>query len=384
MRPLTFMPDPEGWPIIAALNDDSLSVDDAFSALVDPKRETTRFHQLLRRILGATLSRLLTAPPDTLGIVRLPVPLLLRSVRSKRVAAAMGVFWLPKEWPERPSIHVEGIGIVDPDRLPMVEEPSAPEGQSERVHSRAVPVQGKLWVTAEASDISRAVEDVMAWVSVRLPPHVRSHSGTEKYLWDLTLLGVVEDEAKDPIKELRTDRPSADLMHVVARRAPHLIDRQTGDAPTAPTHVQHARIETEESIVVEASASQIPPERLPESFLAGLVRRVTEFVSGGPEVLEETPLTRALSDALQALALTGHPVRYVQASKKGRPLTYKRHSQTLVVNAKHPVVAAHAVRRNGLLFLILAALSEINRELAEVTDAEEVAKILDLLRANEA
>jgi hypothetical protein len=249
-------------------------------------------------------------------------------------------------------------------------------------------VQGKLWVTAEAGEISRAVEDVMAWVSVRLPPHVRSHAGTEKYLWDLTLLGVLEDDTKDPIEELRTDRPSADLMHVVARRAPHLIDRQTGDAPTAPTHVQHARIVTEDR-VVEPTPSQVPAERPsqpgpPESFLAGLVRRVTELVGGGPEVLEETPLTRALSDAVQALALTGHPVRYVQASKKGRPLTYQRASQTLIVNARHPVVVAHSERPNGLLFLILAALSEINRELAEVTDAEEVAKILDLLRANEA
>ena len=125
------------------------------------------------------------------------------------------------------------------------------------------------------------------------------------------------------------------------------------------------------------------PSPAPEGFLAGLVRRVTELVGGGPQVLEETPLTRALSDAIEALALTGHPVAFVQASTKGRPVSYRRDSRTLVINAKHPAVVAHAARPNGMLFLVLAALSEINRELVEVTDAEEVSKVLDLLRANQ-
>ncbi|MFO0736578.1 MAG: hypothetical protein U0270_11900 [Labilithrix sp.] len=376
MRPLTFMPDPEGWPIIAALNDDSLAVDDGFSMLLDPKKDTTRFHQLLRRILGASLARLLAAPADTLGVVRLPVPLLLRSVRSKRVAAAMGVFWLPKEWPERPSIHVEGIGIVDPDRVPLLEAGAS--------SSRVVPVCGKLWVTAEAGDIARAVEDVMAWVSVRLPTHVRAHDNPPRYVWDLALLRVLEDPELDPIEELATDRPSPELMHVAARRAPHLIDRQTGDAPTAPTYVQHAEDLAGSGGAAEVAAAARPSLPASEGFLAGLVRRVTELVTGGPQVLEETPLTAALSEAIGALALTGQPVLYVQASKRGRPVTYDKDSRRLIVNARHPVVAGLAERRNGVLYLVLAALSEINRELVEVTDAEEVSKVLEMLRANEA
>ena len=41
-----------------------------------------------------------------------------------------------------------------------------------------------------------------------------------------------------------------------------------------------------------------------------------------------------------------------------------------------------AAKPDGILYLVIAALSEINRELVTVTDAEEVAKLFDLLRAN--
>jgi hypothetical protein len=366
MRPLTYLPDPEGWPILPALNDDSVVANDSFSNLVDPKKDTTRLHQLLRRIVGTSISRLLEAPRDVLGVVRLPVPLLLRSVRSKRVAAAMGVFWLPAEWPERPSIHVEGIGVVDPDRLPLV-EPGP--------RSRVVPVCGRLWVTAEAGDLAKAIADVMSFVAIRLVPHVRAR-GTERYQWDLALLGIAAAADADPVAELATDRPNAELFHVASRRAPHLIDKTTGDAPTPPTYVQHA------SAVVASEAPVETPAPPAESFFAGLVRRVTELVAGPPEILEESPLTGAIARALEGMQLTGQPVLAVRARKKGRPVVYDREKRQIVVNARHPVVMKHAERATGVLFLVLAALSEINRELVEVTDAEEVAKVLDLLRAN--
>ena len=63
-------------------------------------------------------------------------------------------------------------------------------------------------------------------------------------------------------------------------------------------------------------------------------------------------------------------------------MTYDREKRFVFVNASHPVVKALAARPDGVLHLVLAALSEVNRELAAVTDAEEVAKVLDLLRAN--
>ena len=377
MRPLTYMPDPEGWPILAALNDDSVEADDAFAGLVDAKKETTRLHRLLRRVVGASVGGLLRAPPDALGVVRLPVPLLLRSVRTKRTAAAMGVFWLPKEWPERPTIHVQGVGVVAPERVPLLDV--GPE-------SRVVPVQGKLWVTAPAAELSSAIADVMAWVSVRLAAHARharDPQTKDRYRWDLALLGVLDEPGTDVQKELEHDRPDPDLMHVVARRAPHLIDKQTGDAPTLPTHVQHAEL------AGESAEAEAPGERLAaihepapaESFFTGLLRRVTELVAP-TEVLTESPLTTALADALVGMALTGHPVAAVRATKRGRPVTYKKATRTVLVNAEHEIVRALAKKPTGILHLVLAALSEINRELVEVTDQEEAAKILDLLRAN--
>jgi hypothetical protein len=56
----------------------------------------------------------------------------------------------------------------------------------------------------------------------------------------------------------------------------------------------------------------------------------------------------------------------------------------VIVNGSHPAVTALVGQPSGTLFLLAAAVSEINRELVPVTDAEEYAILLDLLRANEA
>ncbi|MBX3232307.1 MAG: hypothetical protein KIT84_22030 [Labilithrix sp.] len=351
MRPLVTIADPGGWPLVAALNHDALVPTPAFDGLVDPKEPVARVHRLVRRLAGASVATFLEAPKDTLGVIRLPASLPVRSVGG----SALGVFWLPRAWPERPTIDVEAVGVVDKDRLSVMER---------QAHSTVVPVCGRVYVTADATTLARAVEDVMAWVAVRLAAHVRAapaNAETDAYRWDLALLGVLDEPAIDPVAELATDRPAPSLMRVVARRAPHLVDRATGDAP--PT------VE-----VVEPSATS--------SFFDGIVRRVVELVTRTSELPATSPLTEAIGLALTAMSLTGDPVAGVREAKRGRPIVFHRASRWVVVNTRHPVVTALAARPDGVLHLVVAALSEINRELTEVTDAEEVAQLLDLLRAN--
>ena len=121
----------------------------------------------------------------------------------------------------------------------------------------------------------------MASVSVRPRPTCALTTIRRDTFWTCALR-VLEDPELDPIEELATDRPSPELMHVAARRAPHLIDRQIGDAPTAPTHVQ-IREDLQRAVARRRSRWYARPlARRRASELAGLVRRVTELATGGP------------------------------------------------------------------------------------------------------
>jgi hypothetical protein len=114
--------------------------------------------------------------------------------------------------------------------------------------------------------------------------------------------------------------------------------------------------------------------------LQGLVRWVVELVTPAPEPLSETPLTTALEKALAAMKLTGDPVVLVTEAKRGRPVRFDAKTSRVIVNTTHASVRAIEQHPSQLLFLLAAAVSEINRELLPVTDAEELAVITDLLR----
>ena len=124
------------------------------------------------------------------------------------------------------------------------------------------------------------------------------------------------------------------------------------------------------------AADAAPPSS--ESFFGGLVRRLVELVSP-PEIdVEKVGIVEALSRALGAMKLTNNAVENVVGTRRGRPVRYDADTKNVVVNVNHAVV--RALGEQGIVYLLAAAVSEINRELEAVTDAEELAIVRDLLR----
>lgn len=80
------------------------------------------------------------------------------------------------------------------------------------------------------------------------------------------------------------------------------------------------------------------------------------------------------------MKLTGEPVVEVMEARRGRPVRYEAQSGRVVINVAHATVKALEAHPSRVLFLLSAAVSEINRELVPVTDAEELKVIVDLLR----
>jgi hypothetical protein len=105
-----------------------------------------------------------------------------------------------------------------------------------------------------------------------------------------------------------------------------------------------------------------------------------DLVTPAPEPMSESSLTHSLAKALAAMKLTGDPVERVVESTKGRPVRYDAKKKLVIVNASHATTRAlaHHPARDHLL--LLAAVSEINRELVSVTDAEEATVLVDMLR----
>jgi len=97
----------------------------------------------------------------------------------------------------------------------------------------------------------------------------------------------------------------------------------------------------------------------------------------------DTALTGALQAALAQMKLTASPVLRVVEAQSGRPVRLLAEARVLGVNTRHKAVRALANDPARVLFLLAAAVSEINRELEPVTDAEELAVLRDLLRHRE-
>jgi hypothetical protein len=125
--------------------------------------------------------------------------------------------------------------------------------------------------------------------------------------------------------------------------------------------------------------AELAPASSPPSFFHGLVRWIGELVSG-PEPDPNPALTSALTEAIVAMKLTGNPVTSVREVRRGRAVRFDEEAKQLVVNTQHDAVRALADDDARVLFLLAAAVSEVNRELEHVTDAEELNVILDLLR----
>jgi hypothetical protein len=391
MRPVTTIDDGASWPTVAVVDVADLMTTRGFDGLAE-RTDVLRIQRLVRFAVASRAVEILPAPSGALGVLRTPAPFMAKrpdALSTELPVACMGVFWLTPEWPDAPTVHVEALDIVDPFRRPRI-------AVLDEARHRVLPITGRVWVCAGQARLEPSLEVLFHFVHSRLGPQlaaaataIRSASADEHaaYVWDLRLLGVRSDG--DPVKELASDRPDPVLMRVATRRAPHLIDAATGDVPAplapqapsplvavmAPTHP--APTPTEAPTPTPTTADSPLPDA---PFLHGLVRWVVDLVTPAPEPLSESALTASLAKALAATKLTGDPVARVVESAKGRPVRYDAEKKLVVVNASHATTLALSTHPARDVLLLAAAVSEINRELVSVTDAEEATVLVDMLR----
>ncbi len=387
MRPLATIADGEGWPIVAVVDSEEVLPNRAFDAVALPM-EAERIVRSVRTVLANRIAAFFRAPIDALAVMRLPFPLVAHvpvSGEARVSVPVIGVLWLTRDWPERPELHVEAIGVTDPFRLPRL--------VSSRARSRILPVSGKLYIACEHDLVEGAIAHVCAWAQERLPSLVEAAGKATinrlpadvvaAYEWDFALSGT--SDKRDVDAELAKDRLDEIFVRVAVRRAPALLERVDEPASPKPSPITSTPI-----VMVDGSREVVvgePPPSGPveapdsESFFRGLVRRIVELVSPAPPTEADTPIVEAIARALGELKLTGDPIDGVVGVRSGRPIRYDTHRRAVIVNVAHETVRALSER--GIVYLVAAAVSEINRELEPVTDAEERAILMDLLRANE-
>lgn len=380
-RPVTTIPDSTAaWPMVAVLDVDDLPVTPAFDALAK-KSDIDRIQRTVRNEGCANVHGLMPVPQPALAAatMRLPAPFPATN------AQCLGVFWIEGTWPEAPTIHLETIDGVDPLRLPRIVNHEA--------HHGILPIHGKVYIAvAGTAAIEAALDHVLLWVRSRLGTMVGSASRGKRttqaeldaYTWDLAMVGATKD--RDVAAEARRDRPNAVFQRVAARRAPQLLD-PTGGRSTPMENV--ARAAEEHASLVPDVPGPAPIESVfansdsvvPESFLAGVARKLVSSIR--PSAVPPppaSPIASELQRSLLALKLPGDPVAAVTDAKRGRAVRYVKGSRRVELNVQHPAVRALAGRPDAIVYLLMAALSEVNRELESVTDAEESAILLDLLR----
>ena len=409
MRPVATVQDGGAWPTAAVVDVDDLVTTRGFDGLATPA-DVTRLQHTIRAAVASRAVAILPAPPDALGVLRTPAPFMARMKdgdspgAASRPVACLGVFWLTPEWPEAPTVYLETENAVDPFRRPRI-------AQTPGAHHRVLPIAGRVWICGTEGRVDEALELVMRFVLERIAPRLASATTAMKasspeeraaYEWDLRLLGARGDA--NPVAELAKDRPDPILVRVATRRAPQLIDaaiaataaRAARTAPSPPGRVAAPpppQVEAASTpngpaaptapAATTAPAAPTAPTAEPApsaSLFQGLARWVVDLVTPAPEPVSESALTESLHRALSAMKLSGEPVARVVESKRGRPVRYEAKTKRLVVNTTHESIASLSSHPSRVVLLLLAAVSEINRDLVEVTDAEEMTVIVDMLR----
>ncbi|MBI4701888.1 MAG: hypothetical protein HY744_12170 [Deltaproteobacteria bacterium] len=432
-RPLCTMADGEGWPLVAAVEDDALEP----SPFFDGPRVSAQAHALrekLRRAVDAELARWLAAPEDAVAVVRFDAKGL--DVAGVHVPAppsllVAGALWLPALWPESPLVRVRGLGRTAAEHLPLCAGSARPGWEAAL---RPVPIEGDLLVKAASAvaltqqerlgQLGRWALDVAAAMLSELDPSRLPPAELDAYRWDLWLLG--QGRGAPPRAEC-CDRPpvlpgevllelerrgeiwwseargvadgafpdgapgfvlqgGSPLLRVLrgrgypVRELGKLEARRVAAPARAPASAAPA-IE----LAVPERALVPPPAAAAPSWWQGLASRAVAVLRDEPEAqpAEADALLRELRSAVGRLELTGDPVAKVAYAKGGRAVRYEPKERRLVLARSHPLVARLAASEpldpRALALLVAAAVSEVNRALVAVTDDEEQRVLLALL-----
>jgi hypothetical protein len=133
----------------------------------------------------------------------------------------------------------------------------------------------------------------------------------------------------------------------------------------------------------------VDPEPVAAPRTPGALRRwlggLREMLGlGEPRSAPADPRASALLFALAELELDGDPVQSIELTKSRRAFRYRAAGRKLLVGLGEPRIARIAERaprdQHALDVLVAAAVSEVNRALTEVTDAEELRALRALLQ----
>jgi hypothetical protein len=402
-RSLCTLKDGASWPIVAVIDDPAAPANRAFDGLRTTEAGL-KVLRVARAAAGRALAEMISPPPDALA-----VRWFTGKAATPEGLLFAGAIWLPAAWPGEPRVHVRVPGGARaPRSLVAVEAPRYLFGD--------VPVGGELLVSADGPWHAVASVAMHAAASMAREAKDPGDAVMAAYLWDLRLLGCADivpppaaagdgrpigaDEVLAELAERRClwvsdQRGVADgafpeatprfvladgspLVEVLRRRAAPGVLRElaaattTADAPLELTPIPDPEIRVE-------------PAPAEGSWLQDLWEAVRSFFGDEPPV--ETALTGALEVAITRLGLVGVTAIEVREARSGRPIRYEVATRRLLVNPSHRALAWLGPRTpddvRAMALLTAAAVSEINRELVEVTDEEE-RRVLGVLLAEAA
>ncbi|NUQ72978.1 MAG: hypothetical protein HUU21_05440 [Polyangiaceae bacterium] len=416
-RKLCEIDDGPGIPLAVAVNDDAIKPNRWFDGVRSHgivETIQTKIRAIADRALRAWL-----APPTSAVAVR------WRDLEPSPDKAAelvvYGSFWLPAEWPlHQPFVRVR----TSASGAPLMQPFTAP-GDARHIR-REIPVCADLVAAPDISWsalsslamreaealIAQATKDKQAAPSVALyawnmgllgsllvtPPERsadgRALSRTEivtelaarGQLWITRREGSIEGAFPENAPSFVLLDTKSPLLEVLRHRAaPGVVRELGGFAPVRPSPglpIAPASLDPEEfdrPSIVDFSGAGSWVERL-RSRLALLWSAQQASPAPPP-----SPLCTALQQGLDELRLVGDPVADIVEVKSGRPIRYEAKKKRLLVHRAHPSLAwlgeAGTWSPDAIALVLSAAVTEVNRALEAVNDAEERRVLLKLLHA---
>lgn len=431
-KPLCSLPDGDGFALCAAINADHVQPNRWF----DNVRHTSaadRIQERVRVLAENDVKLWLSAPPGAL---------LERHFMGATVGVHLhgiiGSVWLPVEWPRyQPFVRIRSSARDEPRIQPF-------KAVTKNTFLRPdLPVCADLIVPRDMRMELLAnfvLEELVSMVGQAVERHVPAAS-IDPYRWNLGLLGLsgvsvpkettasgkavglaevlgelisrgcvwvtrqqgwsegaFPDPSRSPSFVLK-DNDSA-LLLVLRNRGEAGVVKELGGLP-APTKPEPAVMlgtwlerpdrpkdapDVDESAVPSALEAEMSwLERLRQGVAAWINR--TPSATGNTTAQEDEDaweLGKTVFQALSALELSGNPVRSVVESKRGRAIRYDLKNKRLYINRSHPALAwlqdpAH-LSGEDLAVLLAAIVSELNRALDVVTEAEERRALHQLMR----
>ncbi len=434
-RPLCVIPCGGGFALCAVVNADHVQPNRWFDN-VKIAAHADQIRDRVRALAEKELKRWLSPPSGTVC-----ERFLMGATVGVHVDSVAGALWMPAEWPRyQPFVRIRSKAQGEPKMQPLMALTKSAFMRSDLPICADLIVPADMRIE---SLIFFVMEEIVSMVNEAAEKGVPK-SVLDHYRWNLALLGLVSVSApretttagntiglSEVMSELlrsgriwvtshegwtegafpdRDSSPSfilksnsSALVHVLRHRAEAGVVKELGGLPPAPEKEPIAR-----DIFSGEPLPPDPPAQAPDldegasmggflnhlSWLERLRLGVARFIGGtGPKALSnsiemqnetEWELGKTVFQALISLELAGNPVKNIAESKRGRAIRYEADTRRLYINPNHSslkwIKGLNALSGEALSLLLAAIVSELNRALDIVTDAEERRALHQLLK----